>query len=40
MSAACPRMTRPFAPTSQKTVEMGEARKPSGTVTQTRVVYS
>lgn len=40
MSAACPKMTNPFAPTSQKTVEIGEAMKPNGTQITTRVVYN
>lgn len=40
ISAACPKMTKALAPTSQNTVEIGEAMNPKGTVMHTNVVYN
>jgi hypothetical protein len=38
MKEACPRMVKPEAPMSQRTVEKGEAMKPNGIATQRSVV--
>lgn len=40
MREAWPRITNPLAPTSQKTVEIGDARIPKGAVMQTSAVYN